>query len=62
MAINKFAFVTKFKSSSSDRYYKVKVNVVTGDLSCDCPGWTFKREGKARDCKHLRRLRTGVAA
>lgn len=28
-----------------------------GYLSCDCPGWAFKRKGKDRDCKHCKTAR-----
>lgn len=28
-----------------------------GMLSCDCRGWTVKKKGKARDCKHCRASR-----
>ena len=28
-----------------------------GDLSCDCRGWTIKRAGTERTCKHVREYR-----
>lgn len=28
-----------------------------GQLSCNCPGWTFARKGQERNCKHTRELR-----
>lgn len=54
--MKKFAFVRRFKSSSSDRWYTVKLNRETGGLSCNCPGWIFQRRGQPRTCKHLRSL------
>jgi len=27
-----------------------------GCISCNCPGWTFKRKGKPRECKHTREM------
>ena len=29
-----------------------------GKMSCDCPGWIFKKKGVNRDCKHTRNLKT----
>ena len=44
-----------FDSSSSDGlFYTVELNTKTGESSCNCPGWTFKRSGKERSCKHTR--------
>lgn len=51
-----FVFVKRYKSSSSDKWHSIKLNTVTNELSCSCPGWIFKREGQKRSCKHLRRL------
>ena len=55
---NRFTTVRRYKSASSDRWYAVKINLVTLQLSCNCPGWTFKRDGKARGCKHITRLQS----
>lgn len=30
-----------------------------GYWSCDCPGWTFKRLGQPRCCKHIKAMRVG---
>lgn len=27
-----------------------------GNITCDCNGWVFKREGKPRECRHVREL------
>jgi hypothetical protein len=40
-----------FKSSSGSGSYVTQING-TGILSCNCRGWTFKKPGKARWCKH----------
>lgn len=44
-----------YRSSSSDKVYTTRLND-NGLLSCDCPGWTVKRNGKARDCKHTKQM------
>lgn len=31
--------------------YEVRLKE-NGDVTCNCPGWAFKRPGKARGCKH----------
>src|SRR6266566_4294117 len=41
----------KFESSSSSAIYTTRIND-NGLLSCDCRGWTIKKLGKARMCKH----------
>lgn len=40
-------------SSSSDRKYTVKL-LENGTLTCDCQGWTNKRAGKPRECRHIK--------
>ena len=32
-----------------------------GSISCNCPGWIFKRAGRDRTCKHTRQVRTAEA-
>jgi len=29
-----------------------------GELSCDCPGWIFKKKNKDRSCKHVREVKS----
>jgi hypothetical protein len=41
----------KFRSSSGSGVYETRLTK-TGILSCDCRGWTFKKAGKPRSCKH----------
>lgn len=43
----------RYKSSSGPKEYTTRVNS-NGLLSCDCLGWTSKREGKPRHCKHTK--------
>lgn len=52
--MSKFIPVARFASSSSRRMYTVVVNVDTRVLSCNCKGWTTKRDGQPRSCKHTR--------
>jgi hypothetical protein len=40
-----------FNSKSSSRVYETLV-YEDHSTSCNCPGWTFKRAGKARGCTH----------
>jgi len=50
--------VATFPSASSSAVYTVKRDE-NGDLSCNCPGWTFKKEGQLRGCKHIDLLTVG---
>lgn len=47
-------------SSSAGKVYIVKRNRKTGDLSCDCPAWRFKKGDKERTCKHVQQAAAGV--
>ena len=47
-----------FPSSSSPKIYHTQINESNGLLSCDCPGWTVKKLGKVRECKHTRKVAT----
>ncbi len=40
-----------FDSKSSDRVYEVQV-YEDFSVSCNCPGWTFKKPGRDRGCRH----------
>jgi ATP-dependent DNA ligase len=42
-----------FKSSSSDKEYTT-ILTDEGKLTCSCIGWTSKRNGKPRHCKHTK--------
>lgn len=49
----------EFQSSSSPTIYKVQRVTSTGALSCNCPGWTFKKKDAPNDertCKHVREV------
>lgn len=42
--------------SSQDKTYRVKLNVRTGIIGCNCPVWVYKKKGgAARWCKHTAR-------
>jgi hypothetical protein len=43
----------RFPSSSGAAVYTMKRHP-DGSLSCNCPGWIFKRSGQERSCKHTR--------
>ena len=45
----------EFPSSDGSRTYTVLTHD-DGTTSCNCPGWTFKRQGQERNCKHTRQL------
>jgi len=47
--------IARFPSSSSSKTYTVKENE-DGNLSCDCRGWTMKKPGQERGCKHTREV------
>ena len=46
----------EIKSESSNRVYTVSQNKTTGEWQCSCPGWTMKKAGRARTCKHLQAM------
>ena len=46
----------EIKSSSSSRVYVVAQDKDTKEWKCSCPGWTVKKEGKERTCKHLKEM------
>lgn len=45
-------------STSGSKSYRT-VLWSTGEITCDCPGWTFKRPGKQRGCKHTLHVMSG---
>lgn len=49
--------IATFASRSDPRKtYTVKINEY-GELSCDCRGWTVKRGGQARNCRHIKAVK-----
>ena len=46
--------VVDYPSSSSDRIYQVLYRADLGAVSCNCPGYIYKRQGQPRGCKHTR--------
>jgi ATP-dependent DNA ligase len=45
-----------FNSSSSSAIYTAMIDADSGAASCNCRGWTFKRPGKPRSCKHTKEM------
>lgn len=43
-------------SSNPERKYAIRQNKTNGQLSCNCPGWCFKRKDQERSCKHIRKV------
>ena len=42
-------------ASRPNAWYRVLADRQTGNLSCDCPAWTFRQDGGlVRSCKHTR--------
>ncbi len=45
-------------ASQANSWYRVLIDPRSGQLSCDCPGWTFRQgrqaAGATRSCKHTR--------
>lgn len=52
MSTSAGAVVGYYTSSSGTKTYTLR-RLEDGTLTCDCPGWTFKRPGKERRCKHI---------
>lgn len=50
-----YIYLTNYKSHSNPEItYQVKRHKISGIVSCNCPGWTFKRKGKVRSCRHTK--------
>ncbi len=49
-----------FASSGGSTTYEV-LRQPDGSLTCNCPGWTFKRKGDVRGCKHTKAVEAGSA-
>jgi bifunctional non-homologous end joining protein LigD len=43
--------------SDDTRTYETVLDTATGATSCNCRGWTTKREGQPRDCTHTKAIR-----
>lgn len=41
-------------SSNPSLTYNTVLDDATGETSCNCPGWTFAKLGKPRECKHTK--------
>ena len=56
LANGDYSLVMAIESSSrANSWYRVLADRRTGNLSCDCPAWTFNQEGRTiRACKHTR--------
>jgi len=54
LANGDYSLVMTFESASrANSWYRVLADRHTGNLSCDCPAWTFRQgENTARTCKH----------
>jgi hypothetical protein len=50
-----------FGSDSNPSHSYETLQYADGSTSCNCRGWTFKREGQERQCKHTRMVEHGVA-
>jgi hypothetical protein len=57
-------YVWAFESSKARGgqiiYYETRL-LPNGTLSCNCPGWLFKKTGENRSCKHTKRVEGEVA-
>lgn len=47
-------------SSNPSKTYET-ILYVDGSTSCNCRGWTFKKEGQERTCTHTRMVDQGIA-
>ncbi len=59
LANGDYSLVMAIESASrANSWYRVLAERRTGDLSCDCPSWTFNQDGSTqstvRSCKHTR--------
>lgn len=49
----------EFESDSSPGVVYTAVILVDGKVQCNCRGWTIKKEGQPRQCKHTVALVAG---
>lgn len=57
-----YTTLATFPSSSDlNKVYAVKKDEF-GELSCNCRGWTTKKPGQERTCKHTRRVEAQIAS
>ncbi|HEY4033782.1 MAG TPA: hypothetical protein VGL94_07465 [Ktedonobacteraceae bacterium] len=56
LANGDYSLVMAIESASrANSWYRVLADRRTGNLSCDCPAWTFRQDGNTvRTCKHTR--------
>src|SRR4030088_1930259 len=54
LANGDYSLVMAIESASrANSWYRVLADRQSGNLSCDCPSWTFKQDGgTTRSCKH----------
>lgn len=58
MAKKVYQRITTFPSKSKPgKVYTVKMDE-EGNLSCNCPAWIYPKKGRARDCYHVRVVRS----
>jgi hypothetical protein len=51
-----------FESASSSAIHTARLDPATGESSCSCPAWRFKRGTQPRACKHTKALRDELSA
>lgn len=49
----------EFPSASTPEKVYVAMILIDNRLTCDCQGWTIKKVGKARQCKHTTEMTVG---
>lgn len=56
LAHGDYSLIMAIESASrANSWYRVLADRQTGNLSCDCPSWTFRQsDGQVRSCKHTR--------
>jgi len=47
--------VARYRSRTTSKIYSVRKK--GKKLSCNCPGWRFKKEDQTRTCAHLKKAR-----
>jgi hypothetical protein len=51
----------RFPSSSNPNKIYQTLKYADGSTSCDCKGWTMKRYGQERGCRHTAAVHAGTA-
>ena len=54
-------WIWTFQSDSTQGVEYETIEYENGRVTCNCPGWRFKKGDKPRTCKHVKYVRRDIA-